>query len=62
MFPSFYGYLAHVGTAHQLALSVGGLIDYVMHAPRLTVVSANKEGITSLTGIDSIPKMVQGSR
>ncbi|GJE93137.1 GWT1-domain-containing protein [Phanerochaete sordida] len=35
---------------HQAALSSGGLMLYVLHAPRDSLVSANKEGIVSLTG------------
>jgi len=40
--------------SHQIALSSGGLMDYVIHAPRTTLISANKEGILSLTGYLSI--------
>lgn len=36
--------------AHQIALSSGGLMDYVIQAPRLGLVSSNKEGLISLTG------------
>ncbi|KAI0797327.1 GWT1-domain-containing protein [Irpex lacteus] len=35
--------------SHQIALASGGLMDYVMNAPRLDIISANKEGLISLT-------------
>ncbi|KAI9459321.1 GWT1-domain-containing protein [Russula earlei] len=38
-----------VASAHQLSLSAG-LTSYVLNAPRQTLISANKEGIVSLTG------------
>ena len=38
-------------TAHQIALASGGLMDYVMNAPRDDLVSANKEGLISLAGL-----------
>ncbi|KAH9988774.1 GWT1-domain-containing protein [Russula compacta] len=38
-----------VATAHQLSLSAG-LTSYVLDAPRKTLISANKEGLVSLTG------------
>lgn len=37
--------------AHQIALASGGLMDYVMNAPRNNLVSANKEGLISLAGL-----------
>ncbi len=37
-------------TAHQLALSMGNLAQYILDAPRDGVIAANKEGIISLTG------------
>jgi len=40
---------SHSGTAHQISLSVG-LMSYVLNAPRQTLISANKEGLVSLTG------------
>ncbi|KAI0689335.1 GWT1-domain-containing protein [Cytidiella melzeri] len=40
--------------SHQIALASGGLMDYVMHAPRHGVISANKEGLISMTGYFSI--------
>ncbi|KAF7797982.1 hypothetical protein EIP86_009189 [Pleurotus ostreatoroseus] len=40
--------------SHQIALSAGGLMEFALHAPRVGVVSANKEGIISLTGYLSI--------
>ncbi|KAJ6485686.1 GWT1-domain-containing protein [Mycena sanguinolenta] len=43
-----------VGTLHQLALSVFGLKDYVRTAPRVNLISANKEGLASLAGYLSI--------
>lgn len=43
-----------VGTVHQLLLSYANLQDYVLHAPRNSWISANKEGIVSLTGYLSI--------
>ena len=36
--------------AHQLALSTGRLAQFILDAPRDSVVSANKEGLISLTG------------
>ncbi|KAI9068191.1 hypothetical protein FKP32DRAFT_1562231 [Trametes sanguinea] len=39
-----------VAISHQLALSAGGLQRFVLEAPRVGVVSSNKEGIVSLTG------------
>ncbi len=41
--------LVHPGIAHQFFLSIG-LTSYVLNAPRQTVISANKEGLVSLTG------------
>ncbi|KAF8259747.1 GWT1-domain-containing protein [Lactarius quietus] len=38
-----------VALAHQLSLSAG-LTSYVLDAPRQTLISANKEGLVSLTG------------
>ncbi|KAI9462017.1 GWT1-domain-containing protein [Lactarius psammicola] len=38
-----------VALAHQLSLSVG-LASYVLDAPRQSLISANKEGLVSLTG------------
>ncbi|KAK7053023.1 Glucosaminyl phosphatidylinositol (GlcN-PI) nositol acylation protein [Paramarasmius palmivorus] len=35
---------------HQIALSRLGLQEYVLNAPRVDLLSANKEGIVSLTG------------
>ncbi|KAJ6478563.1 GWT1-domain-containing protein [Mycena vitilis] len=43
-----------VGILQQLALSVFGLKEYVRSAPRLNLISANKEGIASLAGYLSI--------
>ncbi|KAH8395254.1 hypothetical protein KR222_004393 [Zaprionus bogoriensis] len=42
--------------AHQLALSAGGIADYVMDEdlPRSTFVAANREGLCSLPGFVSI--------
>ncbi|KAJ3542969.1 hypothetical protein NM688_g5917 [Phlebia brevispora] len=40
--------------AHQTALSAGGLMEYVLHAPRVGIISANKEGIVSLAGYIAI--------
>lgn len=36
--------------AHQFSLSRFGLENYVLHAPRTSIISANKEGIASLIG------------
>lgn len=36
---------------HQLLLSYAHLQAYVLHAPRVSWISANKEGIVSLTGL-----------
>ncbi|KAJ7825372.1 GWT1-domain-containing protein, partial [Mycena olivaceomarginata] len=43
-----------VGILQQLFLSVFGLKEYVRSAPRLNLISANKEGIVSLAGYLSI--------
>ncbi|KAF8166623.1 GWT1-domain-containing protein [Mycena galopus ATCC 62051] len=43
-----------VGVLQQLALSVFGLKDYVRTAPRVNLISANKEGLVSLAGYLSI--------
>lgn len=45
---SLVGILVAMG--HQLALSQYGLKDYVLHAPRTSLLSANKEGLVSLPG------------
>ncbi|CAL1710321.1 unnamed protein product [Somion occarium] len=39
-----------VALSHQLALSSGGLTSYVLNEPRESFISANKEGLVSLTG------------
>ncbi|KAI0672091.1 GWT1-domain-containing protein [Trametes maxima] len=39
-----------IAISHQLALSMGSLQAFVLEAPRVGVISANKEGIVSLTG------------
>ncbi|KAH9848063.1 GWT1-domain-containing protein [Lenzites betulinus] len=39
-----------VAIAHQLALSMGGIQSFVLDAPRVGIISANKEGIVSVTG------------
>lgn len=39
----------------QLDLSVFGLQDVVLSAPRVGILSANKEGIVSLMGLFSVP-------
>ena len=44
-----FGMGACVLVAHQAAL-LGGLAEYVIHAPRVGLVSANKEGLVSLAG------------
>lgn len=36
--------------SHQLALSYGGLTTFVLHAPRTSLISQNKEGLVSLIG------------
>lgn len=36
--------------SHQMTLSQGGLMDYILLAPRDSWISSNKEGIISLTG------------
>ena len=38
------------GVAHQFSLSVG-LTSYVLNAARQTLISANKEGLVSITGM-----------
>jgi len=40
--------------SHQTALSFFGLESFVLHAPRTDLISANKEGLVSLTGYLSI--------
>ncbi|KAJ6484961.1 GWT1-domain-containing protein [Mycena vulgaris] len=50
--PSILG--VGVGLFQQIALSVLGLKDYVRTAPRVNLISANKEGIVSLPGYLSI--------
>lgn len=42
--------LTSLSTAHEIALSLGGLEGYVLYAPRVGLLSANKEGLVSLTG------------
>jgi hypothetical protein len=37
-------------SAHQMALSLLGWQNYVLHAPRTNLISANKEGLVSLSG------------
>lgn len=37
-------------SAHQVALSVAGWREFVLFAPRTNLLSANKEGIVSLSG------------
>ncbi|KAH8103095.1 GWT1-domain-containing protein [Cristinia sonorae] len=39
-----------IAFSHQIALSSGGLTSYVLNAPRVTLISQNKEGLISLTG------------
>ncbi|ESK91702.1 gpi-anchored wall transfer protein 1 [Moniliophthora roreri MCA 2997] len=39
-----------IAILHQLALSKFGLQEYVLNASRVNVLSANKEGVVSLTG------------
>ncbi|GAW08497.1 GWT1-domain-containing protein [Lentinula edodes] len=43
-----------VAISQQLLLSKFGLSDYVLNAPRVDLISANKEGIVSLPGYFSI--------
>ncbi|KAF9256317.1 GWT1-domain-containing protein [Marasmius fiardii PR-910] len=43
-----------VAILHQVALSKFGLEEYVFTAPRVSIISANKEGIVSLTGYFAI--------
>ena len=43
--------------AHQWALSYGGLSEFVLHAPRTSFISANKEGLGSLPGFLGIALM-----
>ncbi|KAF8635696.1 hypothetical protein AX15_000321 [Amanita polypyramis BW_CC] len=43
-----------VGIVHQIFLSCADLQDYVLNAPRISWISANKEGIVSLPGYLSI--------
>jgi hypothetical protein len=40
-----------VFVAHQIALSLFGLQNYVLYAPRSSLISANKGGIISLSGL-----------
>ncbi len=39
----------------QLGLSVFGLQEVVLSAPRVGILSANKEGLVSLMGLFSVP-------
>ncbi|KAG6901871.1 hypothetical protein C0995_007097 [Termitomyces sp. Mi166 len=39
-----------VASAHQLTLTSFGMHDFVLHAPRIGIISANKEGFVSLAG------------
>ncbi|PIL36018.1 hypothetical protein GSI_01678 [Ganoderma sinense ZZ0214-1] len=39
-----------VAISHQLALSAGKLAQFIENAPRVDIVSANKEGLISMTG------------
>ncbi|KAG5735242.1 GPI-anchored wall transfer protein 1, partial [Termitomyces sp. T112] len=39
-----------VAFAHQLTLSYLGMHQFVLHAPRVGIISANKEGLVSLAG------------
>ncbi|KAH9934551.1 GWT1-domain-containing protein [Epithele typhae] len=39
-----------VAVSHQLALSSGQLDEFILHAPRESMISANKEGLISLPG------------
>ena len=41
--------------AHQVSLSYAGLMQYVLHAPRTSLVSSNKEGLVSVTGMPICP-------
>ncbi|KAI1795530.1 GWT1-domain-containing protein [Ganoderma leucocontextum] len=42
-----------VATSHQLALSTGKLAQFILEAPRVSVVSANKEGLISMAGLST---------
>jgi len=50
--PFMFGLYAGLG--YQYALSFAGLEDWVMHAPRTTLISQNKEGIASSFGFVSL--------
>lgn len=50
VFASIFILLMFHTLADQVALSTGGLMEYVLHAPRTGLVSSNKEGIISLAG------------
>jgi phosphatidylinositol glycan class W len=45
---------------HEAALVRGGLAEYVLHAPRETLVAANKEGLASLPGYLALSMLGQG--
>ncbi len=45
----------NLSVGQQLGLSVFGLQDVVLSAPRVGIFSANKEGIVSLMGLFSVP-------
>ncbi|PPR06511.1 hypothetical protein CVT24_002625 [Panaeolus cyanescens] len=54
---SFVGVL--VAFIQQIILNKFHLKDYVLHAPRSSLISANKEGIISLLGIHFLPLVKQ---
>lgn len=41
---------AGLALVYQLFLSVGGLGEFILHAPRVSLLSANKEGVCSAMG------------
>ncbi|OCH86733.1 GWT1-domain-containing protein [Obba rivulosa] len=43
-----------VAILHQISLSLLGLMSFIFEAPRVSLISANKEGLISLTGYLSI--------
>jgi phosphatidylinositol glycan class W len=45
---------------HEAALVHGGLAEYVLQAPRETLVAANKEGLASLPGYLALSMLSQG--
>ena len=48
--PSYAALAVLLGLAHQVLLSTTGLTDYILNAPRVDLISKNREGIFSVIG------------